>query len=243
MGTEPKGRSAKPRSGLFRPKIPAHHEIGDWLRQAIVAGEFREGDRLVVDDIARRFDTSAMPVRQALQQLEGEGLVVTTQNRGARVRTVDRALAENLYDLRRAILSLLVERCIERVTDEDLATLASLESIARHAHDTEEGFARNEAFLEKIGEIADIPMASEVLIRSWPLMCAVRRVYGVRDRRIGRDDRRRLLAAIQQRNAHDAIGIVVATAQAAKADMIERIAHSKDSGARIGDLKRHDRPD
>jgi DNA-binding GntR family transcriptional regulator len=220
---------------LGRGPTPTHHRVGDLLRQAIVAGEYLDGERLVVDELARRYETSAMPVRQALHQLESEGLVETVLNRGARVRRVDRSLAENLYDLRRAVLALLVERCIERMTDDDIAALVALERNARNAGTAEEGFERNESFLAKIGEVADIPLASEVLSRSWPLMCAVRRVYGVRDRRIGRDDRKRLLEAIERRDASAAVAIVVESAQAAKADLIERLTHLReDKGAAAG---------
>lgn len=223
MDTLSRDRWERPRRQRRGP-TPTHHRVSDQLRQAIVAGEYLDGERLVVDDLSRRYDTSAMPVRQALQQLEGEGLVVATQNRGARVRRVDPSLAENLYDLRRAMLSLLVERCIERITDETLAELAEVEGAARNAGTTESRFANNEAFLAKIGEIADIPQAAEVMSRTWPLMCAVRRVYGVRDPRVGQSDRKRLLEAIQHRNVAEAVAVVVDTAQAAKADLMQRIA-------------------
>ena len=223
MDTLSRDRWERPRRQRRGP-TPTHHRVSDQLRQAIVAGEYLDGERLVVDELSRRYDTSAMPVRQALQQLQVEGLVVATQNRGARVRRVDPSLAENLYDLRRAIFTLLVERCIERITDESLAELILIEQRARDARTTEDRFTTHEAFLSKIGEIADIPQAEEVMDRTWPLMCAVRRVYGGRDHRIGRDDRRRLLEAIERRNVADAVAVVVQAAQAAKDDLIERIA-------------------
>lgn len=220
MDTLSRDRWERPRRQRRGP-TPTHHRVSDQLRQAIVSGEYLDGERLVVDELSRRYDTSAMPVRQALQQLQGEGLVVATQNRGARVRRVDPSLAENLYDLRRAIFALLVERCIERITDESLAELILIEQRGRDARTTENRFTTHEAFLSKIGEIADIPQAEEVMDRTWPLMCAVRRVYGGRDHRI---DRRRLLEAIERRNVADAVAVIVQAAREAKADLIERIA-------------------
>src|SRR5690606_30584933 len=153
--TTTKRRTPERAPRLRRRPTPAPHRVSDQLRQAIVSGEFLDGERLVVEDLARRYKTSTMPVRQALQQLESEGLVVATQNRGARVRTVDQTLAENLYDLRRAVLSLLVERCTERITDEQYDELAALEASTEKASSAEDGFGRDEAFFSKIAEVAN----------------------------------------------------------------------------------------
>jgi DNA-binding GntR family transcriptional regulator len=63
-------------------------DLCDALRQAILCGDYPFGSRLKIDEIARRFGVSHMPVRRALLQLEGERLVTTSPNRGASVRAV-----------------------------------------------------------------------------------------------------------------------------------------------------------
>jgi DNA-binding GntR family transcriptional regulator len=227
MPNPPKATNPKTPAPVRRRSAPAPHRVSDQLRQAIVSGEFLDGERLVVDELARRYRTSTMPVRQALQHLESEGLVVVTQNRGARVRTVDRALAENLYDLRRAVLGLLVERCAERITDEQYIELEALGVQTETASSAEEGFTKDEAFFAKIAEIADIPQAAEVLARSWPLMCAVRRVYGVRDRSVTRNSHQRLLDAIRRRAPSEAVSVSEEAVLSAKSDLLTRIGSRK----------------
>ena len=53
------------------------------LRQAILSCELRPGERLVIDDLARRLLVSIIPVREALQVLQAEGLVLTVPHVGA----------------------------------------------------------------------------------------------------------------------------------------------------------------
>ncbi len=59
------------------------------IREDIIEGRIAADSRLKVRDLAARYDVSTNPVREALQQLRGEGFVVISPNRGARVRTID----------------------------------------------------------------------------------------------------------------------------------------------------------
>jgi len=61
----------------------------DWIKQHIADGEFAPGHRLVLATIAAELDVSVVPVREAIRQLEAEGLVTYQHNVGARVRMVD----------------------------------------------------------------------------------------------------------------------------------------------------------
>lgn len=70
--------------------VPARFETkSEWvyaqLREAIARGDVRSGERLRLGELARRFDTSVMPVREALRMLQRDGLVVMESHRGARV--------------------------------------------------------------------------------------------------------------------------------------------------------------
>jgi len=60
------------------------------LRDAIMKCELRPGERLVIDDLARRLSVSSIPVREALQILQSEGLVTTVPHVGATVAPVSR---------------------------------------------------------------------------------------------------------------------------------------------------------
>jgi DNA-binding GntR family transcriptional regulator len=61
----------------------------DWIRERIINSEFTPGYRLVLGTIANELDMSVVPVREAVRQLEAEGLVTFERNVGARVSMVD----------------------------------------------------------------------------------------------------------------------------------------------------------
>ena len=52
------------------------------IRQAIITGQYGPGERIKLSDLTERFGLSAMPMREALRKLEGEGLVQIEANRG-----------------------------------------------------------------------------------------------------------------------------------------------------------------
>jgi DNA-binding GntR family transcriptional regulator len=70
------------------------------IRTAIARGAFREGEALRQDDLAERYGTSTIPVREALRQLEGEGLVSFLPNRGFIVATLSAAEIRELCENR-----------------------------------------------------------------------------------------------------------------------------------------------
>lgn len=74
-----------------------------WIKQGIAAQEFTPGYRLVLGSIARELDMSVVPVREAIRQLEAEGLVTFERNVGARVSMVD----DTAYRFSMQALSLL----------------------------------------------------------------------------------------------------------------------------------------
>ena len=95
----------------------------DALREAILTGRYKAGERLVQDDLAEAFGVSRIPLREALRRLEGEGLVLISPNRGAIVRPLAPKDIVDLYDLRLALETLAVRRAAERYADVREATL------------------------------------------------------------------------------------------------------------------------
>ena len=70
------------------------------LRERILANDIAPGTRLVMRDVANEYDTSDIPVREALRMLERDGLVETTPYRGARVTTLTAKEVEETYFIR-----------------------------------------------------------------------------------------------------------------------------------------------
>lgn len=117
-----------PDDGFDDSQSLSHEPIYLVLREEIMRGDIRPGDRMVVKPLSERFGTSALPVRQALQRLVAEGALTDEPYRGARVplRGVD-----ELMDLRRvrcAIEGQAAEWAAERVTGEELERLHALQA-------------------------------------------------------------------------------------------------------------------
>ncbi len=93
------------------------------IREDIVSGKLRANERLVVADLAKRHGTSTTPVREVLQLLRGEGFVVFTRNRGARVRPIDRDFIRDIYEIGVLIEPALTRWFVGMATEADIAQL------------------------------------------------------------------------------------------------------------------------
>jgi DNA-binding GntR family transcriptional regulator len=101
-------------------------EVVDRLREAILAGLFAPGDRLREEQLADALRVSRGPIRNALLQLEREGMVVRRRNRGAIVARLSRADLEEVYSLRLAIEPVACEWAARNANDRDLADMQSV---------------------------------------------------------------------------------------------------------------------
>ena len=86
-----------------KPKIvygSVHDAATDRIREMILDGQFAPGERLRQDDLATALGVSTMPVREALRQLQAEGLVVFYPRKGAVVATLSVSEYEEIYRIR-----------------------------------------------------------------------------------------------------------------------------------------------
>jgi DNA-binding GntR family transcriptional regulator len=95
--------------------------IADDLREAIAAGVFAQGTRLHQDELAARFSTSITPVREALRQLQAEGLLKGQSHRGVTVVSPDLEQITSTYVLRRLIEPYAARRAAVRLSRQDFA--------------------------------------------------------------------------------------------------------------------------
>lgn len=76
----------------------------DWLyenlKNEILDGKLRPGERLIVADVANKFEVSPMPVRESLKRLQQEGLIEMTPHIGAKVNAVDMREFEDIVAIR-----------------------------------------------------------------------------------------------------------------------------------------------
>lgn len=106
-----------------RVAAPLRREIVNMLREAIVTGELAPGERLVESSLCERYAVSRTVIREALRQLESEGLVTTVANRGPEVATLTAEDAKSLYEVRGALESLAGELFAQRASAQDRSEL------------------------------------------------------------------------------------------------------------------------
>ena len=106
-------------------------EVYQALRNAIVTRVFAPGQRLNIEDLAGNLGVSFTPVRQALQLLAAEGLIVIQPRSGTYVATLSPRDVEETFDIRRALECLAAETAVVNATGEDLdAAQAILQRLA-----------------------------------------------------------------------------------------------------------------
>src|SRR6478672_11521905 len=101
-------------------------DVVDRLRDAIFHGSFKPGEALREEQLAAMLDVSRGPVREALVQLEREGLVLVRRHRGASVARLSRADLEDVYSLRLALERLAVLQATRYATDEDFVAMEAV---------------------------------------------------------------------------------------------------------------------
>ena len=111
--------------------------VYELIREDIISGRLNPNERLKVAELAERYATSTNPVREALQQLRGEGFVVMEPNRGARVMPIDENFVRDIIEI-----EILVEASLTRwfVSIANDADIVELEAIGR---DRKEQFRRS----------------------------------------------------------------------------------------------------
>ena len=77
--------------------------------------------------LAQRYQTSTIPVREALQQLQGEGIVTFIPNRGASVRPIDEAFIRNIHEVRELAEPFLARWFVRQHSSEQLAELEAVQ--------------------------------------------------------------------------------------------------------------------
>jgi DNA-binding GntR family transcriptional regulator len=96
------------------------------VRRSIIMGHLKPGERLEVEDLARSFETSVTPVRDALQMLNQEGLVTIRPRSGYFVARITLKQLRDLLDLRKTLELAAVERAALRVTPDLLQQLRNV---------------------------------------------------------------------------------------------------------------------
>lgn len=103
--------------------LPLRDVVFNTLRQSILIGELKPGERLMEVHLADRLGVSRTPIREAIHKLAQEGLVTIIPRRGAEVAQITEKSMNDVLEVRRALDTLCVELACDRITEEGLEEL------------------------------------------------------------------------------------------------------------------------
>jgi DNA-binding GntR family transcriptional regulator len=196
------------------------------IREDIINGALGFGARVTIGALAERYGVSQMPVRMALSQLQGEGLIETTQSGRSSIRGVDRRFVSSIFDIRRSLEALVIRGAAENITKDQLVALERVENdLERMVDEADYAGAHkaNRQFHQIISEAANNKDAVELLDRHWFLVSALwQRVHFGPERFAGVvTDHQFLIRSLRLRDVEAAVMIIHAHITKAKLVMLD----------------------
>jgi len=189
-----------------------YHMVRDAMRRDIVAGLFGEDGWMRMRDLVQRYGMSSAPIREALGQLEAEGLLFMHANRGAQAIRIDAEFITEIYEVRRELESMLVARAVPRITDNDISNLRDIQARFESecaAGETEKLLQLNANFHQRIYSISPNREAIRLMRQNSATMSALRVSRGFGAERLGVicKEHEMLIAACERRDAESARAI------------------------------------
>lgn len=107
--------------------LPLRDVVFNTLRQAILRGELKPGERLMEIQLANKLGVSRTPVREAIRKLELDGLVLMIPRKGAEVAQISEKSLRDVLEIRRSLEALAVRLACERISRQALSELKEAE--------------------------------------------------------------------------------------------------------------------
>jgi DNA-binding GntR family transcriptional regulator len=147
-----------------------HVLIYEKLRQQIIKGKLRPGQKMVIADLARRFDSSETPVREAIRRLQSEGHLVFTPHTGAVVSKIDKAELAEIYLIRISLETLAARLAVGQVNGRDIEWLRKKNNEMKTAMEKANYYSLaslNRAFHLRIYKAAPYPRLYRMIVDLW----------------------------------------------------------------------------
>jgi len=159
---------------------PLSRSVARVVRESILNGQLASGTRIRQEALAKQLGTSRIPVREALLELEAEGLITMVPHSGARVAKLDLAEHTEIYRLREVIEPMAIAESAQALTDEQI------EEIRRHelaveksagSHDSHRWLTEDRAFHLATYAAAPMPRVRRMIEGFWNSTQQYRRAY------------------------------------------------------------------
>jgi GntR family transcriptional regulator, trigonelline degradation regulator len=184
---------------------PVRQQVEQALRAAITSGSFAPGQRLIERDLCERLGVSRPSVREAMRQLESEGLIEAQPNRGPVVARMTRQDVADVYGVRAALEAAAASRFATLATDDaiaDLAATVDAVAAAYEAADVEAILLAKNQFYDVLFRGAGNRLVPQILRTMNARVTFLRRVSLAAPERLSHSitEIRRVLEAIQRRD-------------------------------------------
>lgn len=204
---------------------PTYMRLRDQVRVDIVSGIWPLGSHVTLAQLAEHYQVSANPVREALLQLQGEGVIAMRMNRGAVIPLVDERYIDNLYRLRGAVQSMLVRDAARMAVPEQvnrMMELAAAYETAAQSNDPAACVEANRNLHRHIDVIADNPLAVDLLQGRSTLVDAYRRSVGYGSGRLDLvvEQHRKIVRAIAAGDEEQAAQAMLAHTDSSRLDLL-----------------------
>lgn len=118
--------------------LPLRDVVFNTLRQAILRGELKPGERLMEIQLANKLGVSRTPIREAIRKLELEGLVLVIPRKGAEVADIKEKSLRDVLEVRKALEELSVQLACEKITKEEIEELKEAAETFKKAQKTKD---------------------------------------------------------------------------------------------------------
>ncbi len=182
--------------------------VAAYLREAILGGELRPGDRIRQEEVAERLGASRLPVREALRMLEAEGLTEHEAHKGARVPRLTQHEVEMIYQMRERLEPLAITESLGHLQEVDHERLEEVQRRIEENDDLEKFLDLDREFHMLTYSGCHLDALMSMVTRLWNSTQHYRRAYvalGGRNRMwVVNSEHRLILDAVVRRDSVDA---------------------------------------
>lgn len=207
--------------------LVASERVIQQIKELILSGELAAGERIRQQELAERFGTSRIPIREAIRYLESDGLVTLKSNSGAWVAKLDEAECLEVYKIRERIEPLAMMESLPNLTDEEIANLEELAERIELARSSEEFLRLDREFHLGSYAAAGMPELLRLINRYWNRTQQYRRAFthliGPQGRWIIHHEHRLMIEAFKRRDGEAAAGLVHAHIRRTRLALIESV--------------------
>ncbi len=187
-------------------RLSSHELVAEVLREAITSGHLKANDPLPQQEIAAQLEVSHIPVREALRQLQSEGLVTYQPNHGATVTAHTPQEIREIYDIRVVLETAAIRRAATRLPAAALAKAEEILKLAERAEDGTTWGSHDLDFHRLVYDMDGRPQMRELIDGLLRRVDRYWLVHGLmlKHRRKFETEHRRLLAAMRARDGERA---------------------------------------